>query len=1014
MVTTTTVYSFQKPDVSGDEDAWGGYLNANIDKYESILTGNTTITSLVITTADINGGTLDNVVIGGSTAAAVTGTTITGTSFVSSGNMTFGDNNKAIFGAGSDLQIWHDATNNSIIRDAGAGDLYIQASTNLRLTNVGGAETYAIFTENGAATLYYDNSAKIATSSSGISVTGTVTADGLTVDGTAVEVASINSTQNGAQINFDSASTSVDWSVGISNSADGDFLIYQSGSGSGDINFYTGGAKRQEINRNGDISFYEDTGTTAKFFWDASAESLGVGTTAPTNTIEIHDADTSNTIGGSTASMHIVNTDTSAYGRTADLNFDVGATTNPLAAVSGVYTLYDGGTEGALVMSTSNSGSLAERLRITSDGNVGIGVTSPSSYNAAANNLVISDGGNAGITIVSPSTDSGSLFFADGTSGTAAYAGFVQYGHAAEKLILGTGGTTKVTIDGNGNVGIGTSAPIYAADIKTSGTNNGQLRVGGGSTSATGLLLEQTNSGTTTANIQNSYYATSASASLSIKSGVLTFHTGTSGLERLRISSDGNVGIGTSSPQYQKFVINTPDENHMRLENGAELAIIRLMDAGILDFWSHGTSNNEITFSQGVGSGSEVMRIDSSGRLLLNTTVEGYTDYADDFTISNTSGRSGMTIRSGATSQGSIFFSDSNANSGADAYAGYVTYHHNDNRLAFGTSGVERMRIDSSGQVMIGTTSASYPFTVQSTGTSTVHVKTTATNGAAQLRLENDAKAYAVGVGSSDQLYIYDNTNGANRIVVDTNGNVGINKSTPSSYQSYRYLDVAGVSSGQGGVIQVMTSGQEARGQWNVDSGGVRLQAVTNHSLIFYTNATERMRILADGNLLVGKTSTGTTNSGAMDFTVGVGTYLGVLNINHSTTNVSGSGFINFSRDTAYIGSISQNGTTGVSYNTSSDHRLKENVVELTGATARLKQLEPKRFNFIADADTTVDGFLAHEVQSVVPEAITGTHNEVDADGNPVYQGIDQSKLVPLLVATIKELEARITALEGE
>jgi hypothetical protein len=102
-----------------------------------------------------------------------------------------------------------------------------------------------------------------------------------------------------------------------------------------------------------------------------------------------------------------------------------------------------------------------------------------------------------------------------------------------------------------------------------------------------------------------------------------------------------------------------------------------------------------------------------------------------------------------------------------------------------------------------------------------------------------------------------------------------------------------------------------------------------------------------------------------------------------------------------------------VSYNTTSDHRLKENVVDLTGATARLKQLEPKRFNFIADADTTVDGFLAHEVQTLVPEAITGTHNEVDADGNPVYQGIDQSKLVPLLVATIKELEARITALEN-
>ena len=85
----------------------------------------------------------------------------------------------------------------------------------------------------------------------------------------------------------------------------------------------------------------------------------------------------------------------------------------------------------------------------------------------------------------------------------------------------------------------------------------------------------------------------------------------------------------------------------------------------------------------------------------------------------------------------------------------------------------------------------------------------------------------------------------------------------------------------------------------------------------------------------------------------------------------------------------------------------------MSGATERLKQLKPSRFNFIADADTTVDGFLAHEVQDIVPEAITGTKDAVDAEGNPDYQGIDQSKLVPLLVATIQELEARIAALES-
>ena len=112
-------------------------------------------------------------------------------------------------------------------------------------------------------------------------------------------------------------------------------------------------------------------------------------------------------------------------------------------------------------------------------------------------------------------------------------------------------------------------------------------------------------------------------------------------------------------------------------------------------------------------------------------------------------------------------------------------------------------------------------------------------------------------------------------------------------------------------------------------------------------------------------------------------------------------------------GSISvRSGSTA--YITSSDYRLKENVAYTWDATTRLKQLKPARFNFTNDADTTVDGFLAHEVSSIVPEAIEGTKDEVDSDGNPKYQGIDQSKLVPLLVKTIQELEtARITTLEG-
>ena len=114
------------------------------------------------------------------------------------------------------------------------------------------------------------------------------------------------------------------------------------------------------------------------------------------------------------------------------------------------------------------------------------------------------------------------------------------------------------------------------------------------------------------------------------------------------------------------------------------------------------------------------------------------------------------------------------------------------------------------------------------------------------------------------------------------------------------------------------------------------------------------------------------------------------------------------------LGKVAIVNSQSTTYNTSSDYRLKENVDYTWDATTRLKQLKPARFNFIEDdTNTLVDGFIAHEVSTVVPEAISGEKDAVDSDGNIDPQGIDQSKLVPLLVKTIQELEARITALEA-
>jgi hypothetical protein len=199
-----------------------------------------------------------------------------------------------------------------------------------------------------------------------------------------------------------------------------------------------------------------------------------------------------------------------------------------------------------------------------------------------------------------------------------------------------------------------------------------------------------------------------------------------------------------------------------------------------------------------------------------------------------------------------------------------------------------------------------------------------------------------------------------------------------------------------------------------IDSGD------TNIGRIQYTHSDNKMQFRANdivaatidssGNVLVGTTTS--NYSAASGFGViapSAATYAFVAHANGTSNSTD---YVAFSYNGSRIGNITQASTSSVAYNTSSDHRLKENVADMTGAIDRVKALAPKRFNFIVDPDTTVDGFLAHEAQAVVPEAVTGSKDELDADGNAVMQGIDQSKLVPLLVGALKESIAKIETLE--
>jgi hypothetical protein len=239
------------------------------------------------------------------------------------------------------------------------------------------------------------------------------------------------------------------------------------------------------------------------------------------------------------------------------------------------------------------------------------------------------------------------------------------------------------------------------------------------------------------------------------------------------------------------------------------------------------------------------------------------------------------------------------------------------------------------------------------------------------------------------------------RMRIDSSGNVGIGTTSPNGILELKSTGNTNffITAGNTSASQVVLGDTD-----DIDVGKIAYSHNVN-SMEFIVNASERMRINSSGDVLIGLTATPTSNQGGISMTQD-----GVIFT--SRTSDATLAHLSFHNTNGQVGTIKTAGSS-TSFNTSSDYRLKENVSYDFDATTRLKQLKPARFNFIADADTTVDGFIAHEVQSIVPEAISGEKDAVDENGNPEYQGIDQSKLVPLLVKTIQELEARITTLEA-
>ena len=258
-------------------------------------------------------------------------------------------------------------------------------------------------------------------------------------------------------------------------------------------------------------------------------------------------------------------------------------------------------------------------------------------------------------------------------------------------------------------------------------------------------------------------------------------------------------------------------------------------------------------------------------------------------------------------------------------------------------------------------------------------------------------------------------TNSSERVRVNSSGNVGIGTSPNKRLTVYSddgYIQMLNAQTGTGN-----TDGSFI----GVEGGTTALRIVNqeNDAISFHTNglANERGRFDASGNLLVGTT----TQLGSARVTIKTPDGSGsLIPLTLAVGLVSdGYGGISFRNPNGAQGSVAINSTT-VTYNTSSDYRLKENIAPMTGALATVAQLKPVTYNWKVDGSAG-QGFIAHELQAVVPDCVTGEKDAVDAEGKPQYQGIDTSFLVATLTAAIKEQQAiieqlttRIAALEAK
>jgi len=477
-------------------------------------------------------------------------------------------------------------------------------------------------------------------------------------------------------------------------------------------------------------------------------------------------------------------------------------------------------------------------------------------------------------------------------------------------------------------------------------------------------------------------------------------------------SVNNRVGIGTSSPA-SKLELGTLGA--FCLQTGS-VKFTTTPTAGATDglIWD---TNNAAAYYQWKINGTNSLFINASGNVGIGTvspssklhvrydagSVEGYTSKhifqtTDQKLVIGTYWQPGV-------GQYAYINSTNDAETGATD-------------LLFKGGSSERMRITSAGYVGIGTSSP----------TKRLHVyDSTSVVGNPTIRLEGATGGYGAGIEAGAAV-----TGGSyvamGKIVWDGENSWNTTSSTQDSYMTIhttsdgtltermRITSAGNVGIGTTSPSFTLDVNGSARSSYilfgsnlSAPTADAAIYRPADGTLGFVTASTERMRIASGGSIYMGTTTASLAVRLAISYT-GAGSMYGI----EMRPTSSGSTYALYMYNSAgsYVGGI--NPTDSVTnYLSASDYRLKENVVALNDPIERLKQLLPRRFNFKNDPNNTVDGFIAHEVSPIVPEAVNGEKDQIDKNGNPVYQGMDNSKLVPLLTACIQKAIEKIEMLES-